>query len=93
VHAPSLCTPREAPPLPAGAWTGCGSGFKAHGAALAERYAGRLSAVAPDVLPHARHIARLAASEFQAGRAVPAEQALPVYLRDKVASRTDERAT
>ena len=49
----------------------------------------------PEVFPHARDIARLAAREFEAGRAVAAEQALPVYIRDKVALKTtnDERTT
>lgn len=93
VHAPSLCAPADAPPLPAGSWTGCGSGFGAHRAALERRYDGRLSAIMPEVFPHARDIARLAAGEFEAGRAVAAEQAVPVYLRDRVALKTDERKT
>ena len=91
VHAPSLCTPVDAPPLPAGSWTGCGSGFAVHEAALKRRYTGRLSAIMPEVFPHARDIARLAAREFEAGRTVPAERAVPVYIRDKVALRSDER--
>jgi tRNA threonylcarbamoyladenosine biosynthesis protein TsaB len=91
VHAPSLCAPAESPLLHAGAWTGCGSGFAAHGAALRERYAGRLAGIMPEIFPHARHIARLAAREFEAGRTVSAEHAVPVYLRDKVALRSDER--
>jgi tRNA threonylcarbamoyladenosine biosynthesis protein TsaB len=91
VHIPGLYAPADAPPLPAGSWTGCGSGFAVHGAALGLRYAGRLSAIMPEVFPHASDIARLAAREFEAGRAVPAERALPVYIRDKVALRTDER--
>jgi tRNA threonylcarbamoyladenosine biosynthesis protein TsaB len=91
VHAPSLCAPAEAPALPAGAWTGCGSGFAAHEAALEERYRERLSAIMPGVFPHARDIARLAAREFEAGRAVAAERAVPVYLRDRVALKAAER--
>ena len=83
--------PADAPPLPAGSWTGCGSGFAAHEAALRRRYEGRLSAIMPGVFPHARDIAGLAAREFEAGRAMSAERALPVYLRDRVALRMDER--
>jgi tRNA threonylcarbamoyladenosine biosynthesis protein TsaB len=45
----------------------------------------------PEVFPHAKDIARLAAREFEAGRTVPAERAVPVYIRDKVALRSDER--
>jgi tRNA threonylcarbamoyladenosine biosynthesis protein TsaB len=92
-HAPSLCAPGDAPLLPSGSWTGCGSGFGAHRAALQRRYGGQLSAIMSEVYPHARDIARLAAREFEAGRAVSAEQAVPVYLRDRVALRTDERTT
>jgi tRNA threonylcarbamoyladenosine biosynthesis protein TsaB len=92
VHPASLYAPFEAPPLPAGAWTGCGSGFKAHGPALRQRYEGRLTAVMQDIFPHARHIVQLAVREFESGRGVPAEQAIPIYIRDKVALRTGERA-
>ena len=91
VHAPSLCAPADAPVLPAGSWTGCGSGFAAHGAVLQRRYAGHLSAIMADVFPHARDIVRLAAREFDAGRAVAPELAAPVYIRDKVALKTAER--
>jgi len=91
VHAPNLCAPGEAPLPPAGPWTGCGNGFAAHESALKQRYAGLLSAIMPEIFPHARDIARLAAREFEAGRAVAAEQALPIYIRDKVALKTAER--
>lgn len=91
VHGASLCAPEAAPPLPPGAWTGCGNGFAVHVEALGRRYAGRLAAVRADVFPHARDIAQLAVREFEQGRAVAAEQAAPVYIRDKVALRSDER--
>lgn len=93
VLVPGLYAPVEAPLLPEGSWTGCGSGFAAHGTVLQQRYAGRLSAIMPEVYPHARHIAQLAAGEFEAGRALPAEQAVPVYIRDKVALKSHERTT
>ena len=91
VRAPVLCAPEEAPLLPAGAWTGCGSGFIAHEAALKRRYGGQLSAIIPQLFPHARDIVQLAVQEFERGGAVSAEQAAPVYIRDKVALRSDER--
>jgi tRNA threonylcarbamoyladenosine biosynthesis protein TsaB len=40
---------------------------------------------AAEHFPQARDIARLAAPHFSDGTALAAEQALPVYLRDKVA--------
>jgi tRNA threonylcarbamoyladenosine biosynthesis protein TsaB len=91
VCEPSLCKPDAAPELPAGAWTGCGSGFAAYGAVLKRRYDGRLTHVIPDLAPHAREIATLAADEFKSGRAVAAELAAPLYVRNKVALRVDER--
>lgn len=91
MHAPTLCAPDDAPLPDAGAWVGCGSGFKAHSDALARRYSGRLSAIMPDVHPHASDIARLAMPEFAEGRAVAPELAAPLYIRDKVALRSDER--
>ena len=90
VHAPGLWAPQEAPALPAGSWTGCGSGFAAHRDALGRRYPG-LSAIMPEVIPHARHVAALAAGDFAAGRAVAPERAVPLYLRDKVALKTAEQ--
>lgn len=89
--APGLCAPADAPMLPPGDWTGCGSGFAVHESALRQRYTGRLSAIMPDIHPHAREIARLAAREFEAGGGLPAEQAVPVYIRDKVALKSSER--
>lgn len=88
---PGLSAPADAP-LPDGpGWTGCGSGFARHGEALARRYGQSLSAVRPELFPEARFIARLAAPVFRAGGGVAPEEALPVYIRDKVALKTCER--
>ena len=72
-------------------WTGCGSGFSAYGDVLQQRLGDALSSLRPDIYPHARHIAMLAAPVFAAGQGLPAEQAAPVYVRDKVALKTAER--
>lgn len=61
-----------------------GRGFRAY-PALARNWESKLAGLHPELLPRAGAIARLAATEFRAGRALPAEQALPVYLRDDVA--------
>jgi tRNA threonylcarbamoyladenosine biosynthesis protein TsaB len=93
VHEPSVCAPDLAPALSAGGWLGCGSGFIAYAAALQARYRGQLDAIDGECYPHAREIARLALPRFEANDVVSSEHALPVYLRDKVALRTDERTT
>jgi tRNA threonylcarbamoyladenosine biosynthesis protein TsaB len=92
VHPPGLAAPGEVPILPGAArWTGSGSGFGVYREALEKRYAGRLSAIIAGVYPHAREVARLAVSEFRQGRALAAEAAAPVYIRDKVALKSAER--
>jgi tRNA threonylcarbamoyladenosine biosynthesis protein TsaB len=58
-------------------------------------YAGRWPAelTAPQLmaLPTAAALLRLAPAAWAAGAAVPPEEALPLYIRDKVAQTTDER--
>jgi tRNA threonylcarbamoyladenosine biosynthesis protein TsaB len=58
-------------------------------------YVGRwpTALTAPQVmaLPTAAALLRLAPSAWAAGEAVPPEEALPLYIRDKVAQTTDER--
>jgi len=73
--------------LPAGdAWFGAGHGFAAY-PEIAARLGPALAGVDPGVLPRAQDIARIAAVELQAGRALPAARGLPVYLRDDVVHR------
>ncbi|OOG20623.1 tRNA (adenosine(37)-N6)-threonylcarbamoyltransferase complex dimerization subunit type 1 TsaB [Thioalkalivibrio denitrificans] len=78
----------EAVPMPLGdGWYGIGSGWGAYGDALRTRLGGRLGGFDAASFPSAREVARLAVRDFAAGLAVSAEQALPVYLRDKVAEK------
>ncbi len=85
-----VCAP-EALALPAGAqaWVLAGNGWAPYGARLPSA----LQAV-PRVaaLPTARALLGLAPALWAAGQAVPPEQALPLYVRDKVAQTTAERA-
>ena len=91
VCEPGLWAPAESPLLPAGTWHGCGNGFAAYREALMTRYEGCLSGVTPDIFPHAQDIARLAVPLFERGKGLDAALAAPLYVRDKVALRTDER--
>jgi tRNA threonylcarbamoyladenosine biosynthesis protein TsaB len=93
VHEPSVCAPDAAPALDGTGWLACGSGFAAYGEALAARYAGQLDATEPECYPHARDIAALALVRFENRDTAAAEHAAPVYVRNKVALRSDERAT
>ena len=91
VVEPCLCKAADAPTIDGEGWFGCGSGF-AVSDALQQRYAAQLDGVDAKAVPQAASIARLAAVEFAHGNAVDAAMALPLYLRDKVALTTRERA-
>lgn len=93
LHEPTVCAPAQAPVLEGGGWFACGNGFAAYRESLESRYAGQLAAIDPGRYPHARDIAALAAPVVARGEASAAENAMPVYLRDKVALRIDERAS
>lgn len=70
--------------LPEGeAWQGAGSGWEAHTECLTEGFGVRLRGW-ETAFPDARDIAWLAGGAVERGELLPAEAALPVYLRDKV---------
>ena len=71
--------------------TGVGPSWGVYRQELMTRLAGRVSYCEIDNLPRASAIARLGARDFERGLAVSVEQAMPVYLRDKVAKKESER--
>jgi tRNA threonylcarbamoyladenosine biosynthesis protein TsaB len=91
VHEPTLCLPQAAPSLEGNGWAGVGSGFAAHGAALAMRYAGQIEQMSASLMPQASAMAQLAAPIFATGQGIDAALAMPIYLRDKVALKSCER--
>ena len=68
-------------------WVVAGNAFAACGERLSAGAGPRVEA-----LPTAAAMLRLAPAMLAAGLARPADQALPLYVRDKVAQTTDERA-
>ena len=91
MHAPGLYRPDAVPHVEGAGWTGCGSGFRVHAAALAQCYAGVLAHTDADAVPNASAMLRLAERVFAAGQGVDAAQAVPLYVRDKVALKASER--
>jgi tRNA threonylcarbamoyladenosine biosynthesis protein TsaB len=91
VSEPCLCKPEAAPSVPGENWFGVGSGFATHGVSLQARYAGQLLGIDGNVVPQAAAIAALGAVQFALGHGLDAAEALPLYLRDKVALKTSER--
>jgi tRNA threonylcarbamoyladenosine biosynthesis protein TsaB len=88
---PCLCKPEAAPLVTGENWFGIGSGFAAYGASLQARYAGQLPGIDGNAVPQAAAIAALGAVQFACGNGVDCAEALPLYLRDKVALKTSER--
>jgi tRNA threonylcarbamoyladenosine biosynthesis protein TsaB len=92
ISAPGLYKP-ETVPVPSGRdWVGCGDGFAAHRDRLAARLGERVSVIRSEAAPSALAVLKLAMPRFAAGEAKDAATAVPVYLRDKVAKKTSERA-
>ncbi|MDO8413217.1 MAG: tRNA (adenosine(37)-N6)-threonylcarbamoyltransferase complex dimerization subunit type 1 TsaB, partial [Gallionellaceae bacterium] len=91
VCEPNLCLPQHAPAVLNAGWFGVGSGFALNGAVLSERYGNQLAACDAQAIPQASAIAHYAAPLFAAGQGSDAAQAMPLYLRDKVALKTAER--
>lgn len=77
--------PPEQASLPRGAggdWFAAGTGWGAYGARIAVQPIGQDGGM----LPHAEDLLQLAGFAWARGEGLPADQAQPVYLRDKVAT-------
>lgn len=75
----------------AGAWNVLGTGWKVYSDAIRECLPSAPRWADGERYPQACDVARLAAPLFKTGKGVPPEQALPVYLRDKVALTLEEQ--
>lgn len=84
-------TPAQAVDCPEEYGVGVGSGWAVHGERLQARLGERVQRIVSEIWPRAACIAQLAAFDYGNGLAVPVEQAMPVYLRDKVAKKASER--
>ncbi|MGZ5031750.1 MAG: tRNA (adenosine(37)-N6)-threonylcarbamoyltransferase complex dimerization subunit type 1 TsaB [Usitatibacter sp.] len=90
VIAPRLVDATGLPPLPGRRWAATGSGFDNH-PWLRDAYRESVEMRLEHDLPRAGAVVRIAARRFARGAAIAAEQAVPLYLRDKVALTTEER--
>lgn len=87
-----VCAPGAVTVPAGGGWHGVGDGWSAYAEALMSAVGAAVRSSEAERWPRARDIAMLATHRYACGLAVPATQALPVYLRDRVASTTAERA-
>ena len=94
VSAPALFTPEDAPKVNGDDWVGVGTGWLVYPDVLQAVYGEQLREMpAPDHHSHptATSIAELALPTFEAGLARPAQEAAPIYIRNKVALKMSER--
>jgi tRNA threonylcarbamoyladenosine biosynthesis protein TsaB len=87
VQEDRLVLPSDLEPPDGTGWLGLGSGWGSYGDILEGRFGESLRSYETELLCSARDVALLGVAGFGEGKAVPAEQALPLYLRDKVAWR------
>ena len=88
VGAEIVCPPHEIPIPPGKDWYAIGNGWKEYGPTLLER----LSFVPLEIdsarLPDATGVALLAQGMYERQQFIPLAEALPVYIRDKVAVKS-----
>jgi len=92
VMPPGLYKPDAVPSLNGSDWVGAGSGWQTYAPQLSAIYTEQLRAIQGAILPAASAILRLALTRFSSGEALPASDALPIYIRNRVALKTAERA-
>ena len=85
VYAPELV------PLPdSGGWLACGNGLDAY-PVLRDRLSAYVNIWKPDIMPSAEAVVRLAAPRMEKGERIDPADAVPLYVRDKVAKTVAER--
>jgi tRNA threonylcarbamoyladenosine biosynthesis protein TsaB len=89
--APGLYKPDAVPAVIGESWVGAGSGWQIYAPQLSVVYGEHLQSIQPQRLPTASAILRLAQPIFARGEARPAAEAMPVYIRNRVALKTVER--
>lgn len=92
VDAAGVYPPAEVPLPPPGAerWVAAGNALAAY-PALVERLSLQVAGLLPGIVPTATAVARLAAPRLARGEGIDVAEAVPVYVRDKVALTVAER--
>jgi tRNA threonylcarbamoyladenosine biosynthesis protein TsaB len=86
-----VCPPTEFMPFDDGKWFAAGTGWREYENVLSLNYTSQVIGIDPDLLPNAENLIKLARKQAERGELLPAEQALPVYLRDNVAKKKGEQ--
>ena len=91
ISPPTLCSPQHARPLSDNGWNGCGSGFDIYSKELSTLYNKNIQQIHYRLHPQAGEIAQLALPRFTDGSNTDPINATPVYIRNKVALKENER--
>jgi tRNA threonylcarbamoyladenosine biosynthesis protein TsaB len=88
---PGLYKPDAVPVIKGTGWVGAGSGWQTYTEQLSAVYAEQLQSTQPQLLPSSAAILKLALPIFAKGEAKSASEAMPIYIRNRVALKTAER--
>jgi tRNA threonylcarbamoyladenosine biosynthesis protein TsaB len=88
---PGLYKPDAVPTIEGAGWVGAGSGWQTYAEQLSAVYAEQLQSTQPHQLPSSAAILKLALPIFAKGEAKQAIEAMPIYIRNRVALKTAER--
>jgi tRNA threonylcarbamoyladenosine biosynthesis protein TsaB len=88
---PGLYKPDVVPLVQGHDWVGAGSGWQTYAEVLSHAYGNQVQTIQPATLPSAHAILKLALPVFSRGEAKPAGEAMPIYIRNRVALKTTER--
>lgn len=90
-HAAGVYKPDEVPEVEGPGWIGVGTAWGVYDEMLSQRYEANLVNKIPGMTPAAEAILALAMPTFGAGLAKPANEARPIYIRNRVALTSKER--
>lgn len=88
---PTVCPPAQAPLLPGDNWAAGGSGFDVYKKEIPDRLNEKIVHIHTGLFPHAREVAQLAIKTFQEGSGDSPDNVAPIYVRNKVALKENER--
>ncbi|KQT42247.1 MULTISPECIES: tRNA (adenosine(37)-N6)-threonylcarbamoyltransferase complex dimerization subunit type 1 TsaB [unclassified Methylophilus] len=92
VSPPVVCKPQEVPAIAGDGWLAAGSGWAVFGEVLSAQYTQQISHIHAEIMPTAKAMLMIATPGFIAGDTQSAQQAAPLYIRNRVALTADERA-
>jgi len=82
---PQLCDADKIPILPGDGWVACGDGLSLYSDKIENRNGSNVTDYFLDLVPQSREVAIIAERKLKYGGCFPPEEALPFYIREKVA--------